>query len=79
MEQAKDMFDRVIKVGDICVYPVRRGSHMWMNRLTVQNISLTYTGAIKVEGLRGDGYPISITSIDRLAIIGRNNIIPFAE
>ncbi len=73
---AKDMFDREIRVGDICVYPVRRGSQMWMNRLTVQRITFDPAGNPRLSGVKGDGYPVSVTSMDRVAIIGRNNEVP---
>ena len=75
----KDMFDREIRVGDVCVYPVRRGSAMWMNRVTVQRISHDPRGAPKLSGVKGDGYPVNVTSLDRVAIIGRDGVVPFAE
>ena len=75
----KDMFDREIKVGDICVYPVRRGSNMWMNRITVNKITHDPRGNAKLSGLKGDGYPVNVTSLDRVALIGRDNVIPFSE
>lgn len=76
---ARDMFDREIKVGDLCVYPVRRGSQMWMNRLVVNKITQDARGRFKLSGLKGDGYTVHVTSLDRVAIIGRDNTVPFAE
>ena len=75
----RDMFDREIRVGDICVYPVRRGSKMWMNRITINRITHDVKGQPKLNGVKGDGYPVNITSLGRVAIIGRNNLVPFAE
>lgn len=75
----KDMFDREIRTGDICVYPVRRGSSMWMNRFTIQAIGRTPHGGVKLSGVKGDGYPVNVTSLSRVAIIGRDNVIPFVE
>lgn len=75
----RDMFDREIKVGDICVYPVRRGSKMWMNRLVIQKIAHDPRGKPKLSGQKGDGYPVNITSLNRVALIGRGNVIPFSE
>ena len=78
-ETPRDMFDREIRVGDICVYPVRRGSKMWMNRITINIITHDAKGQPKLSGIKGDGYPVNITSLGRVAIIGRNNLVPFAE
>ena len=75
----KDMFERVIKTGDICVYPVRRGSKMWMNRITVLKISHDESGKAKMSGQKQDGYAVNVTSLDRVAIIGREGTIPFCE
>lgn len=81
MENAtpKDFLDREIRVGDICVYPVRKGSSMWINRVTVQRITRDPAGGFKVHGMKGDGYPVVVTSMDRLTIVGRNNVIPFQD
>lgn len=79
MQTPCDMFGREIKVGDICVYPVRRGSKMWMNRLVIQKVSHDPRGKPKLSGQKGDGYPVNITSLDRVALIGRDNVIPFSE
>lgn len=75
----EDMFGREIRVGDLCVYPVRRGSAMWMNRLTVQKISYNLRGEAKLSGVKQDGYPVNVTSLDRVALIGRDNVVPFVE
>lgn len=72
----KDCLDREIRVGDICVYPVRRGSSMWMNRITVQRIS-NANDTFKLHGIKDDGYQVSVSSLDRVALIGRDNMIPF--
>lgn len=75
----RDIFDREIRIGDLCVYPVRRGSSMWMNRLTVQKISHNVKGEPKLSGQKQDGHPVNITSIDRVVLIGRDNVVPFLE
>ena len=78
-EVAKDMFGREVRVGDICVYPVRRGSQMWMNRVSVMKISHDPRGAPKLSGQKQDGYPVTVTSLERVAIIGRGQLIPFMD
>ncbi len=79
LQTAKDMFGREIRVGDLCVYPVRRGSSMWMNRITINNIVHDPRGVPGLSGVKGDGYPVKVTSLGRVAIIGRNNTVPFSE
>jgi len=76
---AKDMFDREIRLGDICIYPVRRGSQMWCNRVTILKITHDIAGNPKLHGQKQDGYPVKVTSLDRVAIIGRDNVIPYME
>lgn len=75
----RDMFDREIRLGDICVYPVRRGSQMWMNRITVQKLSHDPRGEPRLSGVKQDGYPVNVTSLDRVAIIGRDGLVPYSE
>lgn len=74
-----DFLGREIRVGDVCTYPVRRGSNMWLNRVVIQRISHDPRGEPKLSGLKQDGYPVSVTSLDRVVIVGRNNIVPSLE
>ena len=76
-EAPKDFLGRELKVGDVCVYPVRRGSKMWLNRITIQRIS--HTNGPKLHGIKGDGYPVNVTSLDRVCLVGRDNMVPFME
>ncbi len=78
-EIPKDCCGRLIKLGDICVYPVRQGSKMWMSRMIVQQISHDPRGKPKISGPKSDGYPVTISAVDRITIVGRNNVIPFME
>jgi hypothetical protein len=75
----KDAFDREIRLGDICAYPVRRRSSMWLNKMTVQKITYDVAGNPKIHGQKQDGYKVRVASLDRVVIIGRNNVIPFLE
>lgn len=80
VDRPEDMFNREIKVGDICVYPVRRGSKMWMNVITIMRILKDAKGDYKINGVKKkDGYPVTVSSLDRVAVIGRNNMIPSLE
>ncbi len=76
---AKDFFNRTIKIGDICIYPVRRGAKMWLNRLLIQKISHDPRGEPKVSGIKQDGFPVNVTSLNRVVIVGRDNTVPFSE
>lgn len=71
----KDFLNREIKLGDICVYPVRRGSKMWLNRIVVQKISYNLNNEPLISGLKQDGFPVNISALDRIVIVGRNNTI----
>lgn len=74
--QPFDFLQRLIQPGDICAYPVRRGSKMWLNRLTVQEIVYDPKGNPQVKGRKEDGYPVTISALDRLVLVGRGNV-PF--
>lgn len=74
-----DFLDREIRVGDICVYPVRRRSAMWLNRITVHDIKHGPDGSPRIVGLKGDGHTVSVSTLERVAIVGRSNVIPFQE
>lgn len=72
----KDTWGRELRVGDVCTYPVRRGSKMWMNRLTIQLILLDVAGNPQVKGLNQDGARVTLTSLQNLTLLGRDNTIP---
>jgi hypothetical protein len=50
MNGATDFLGREIKAGDTIVYPVRRGSSMWLNRLLVTQVAS--------DGVDRDGQPL---------------------
>lgn len=74
-----DHFGREIHIGDLCAYPVRRGAKMWINRLTVQKLTHDLKGNPKISGVKGNGYSVSVTSLDRVVLVGRDNTVPFME
>jgi hypothetical protein len=49
-----DFFGHSIKIGDVCVYPMRRGSKMWMQIIRVDGIELTDNGYV-LTGYDGNG------------------------
>lgn len=77
--KVKDMLDRDILVGDICVYPVRRGSKLWMNRIVVKSITVDDLGKPTVVGIKQDNYPVRVKALDRLAIVGRDGMLGYVQ
>lgn len=60
----KDKFSRAIKVGDVVVYPVRRGSCLYLNHATVTGVdgsALLATTDMNVK--------VKIRVVDRCAIV----------
>lgn len=53
-QQPKDYMGRVIECGHVLVYPVRRGSQMWMNKCRVTGIEARPSGCV-VIGYDPDG------------------------
>jgi len=76
---AKDFLGREIRIGDICVYPVRRGSSMWLNRLLVQSFAQDVDGSFKLKGQNFNGNSVTVSSLERVVIIGRDNTVPMLE
>ena len=74
-----DFMGRVIKEGDVCVYPTRRGSNLWLNKIKVSSFNWGDDGVPVVNGVKPDGYSVTITQISRLVIIGRDDHIPYME
>lgn len=75
--KANDMLGREILVNDLCVYPVRRGSKLWMNRIIIKSIGVDDKGSITLVGMKQDGYPVRVKALDRVAIVGRDGMLPY--
>jgi hypothetical protein len=74
MSKPLDFTDREIKVGDTCVYPVRRGSSMWLQKMTVSQIEFeTRPGAAapsyKLRGYNNVGRKVTVTSLKNTIVI----------
>jgi len=59
-----DFLGREIKAGDLVVYPVRRGSSMWMSRMTVLS-----TEGGKLAGNNPEGRRVSLTSLGNVVVV----------
>lgn len=65
----KDFRGREIKVGHLLVYPVRRGSSMWLSEISVTDID---DGG--VNGTNSKGRRINLSRPDRSVIVeGKRN------
>ena len=67
-ESANDYLGRPIKPGDVVVYPVRRGSRMWLNRLHVQAVEITPRGP-SVSGYNNAGRRIAVHNLENCVIL----------
>lgn len=65
---ALDYLGNPIKVKDIIVYPVRRGSNMWLKKLIVDAVRDTGRG-VRVSGRNEAGNPVSIQNIQNCIVV----------
>lgn len=59
-----DFLGREIKVGQQLVYPVRRGSSMWLTKITVTDL-----GDDTVHGVNDNGRRITLSRPERSVIV----------
>jgi hypothetical protein len=64
-----DYLGNVIKAGDTVVYPVRRGSSMWLNKLNVLAVQDTPRGTC-LSGTNDTGRRISIYNLSNCVVVG---------
>ena len=65
---ALDYLGNEITVRDTIVYPVRRGSAMWMKKLIVDAVRDT-TNGVRVSGRNEAGNPVSIQNIQNCVVV----------
>ncbi len=63
-----DFVGREIKAGDTIVYPVRRGSDMWLKKLVVQQIVDSPSGSV-VSGMNDVGRRISLKNLNNCIVV----------
>ena len=68
MIEAKDFMGKTIKASDIICYPVRRGSSMWLKKLTVLAVQKTPRGTC-VSGTNDTGRRISIYNLSNCVVV----------
>ena len=60
----KDFLGREIKAGDLVVYPVRRGSSMWMSKMTVDS-----TEGGKLRGSNPEGRLVQLSNLSNVVVV----------
>ena len=68
MTVARDFVDREIKAGNTIAYPVRRGSKMWLNKLTVQQVCEGPKGP-QVSGVNSKGRRVAVTNLGNVVVV----------
>jgi len=64
MNPVVDFMGREIAAGNVIVYPVRRGSLMWLNKLNVQHVEDD-----KVIGYNNLGRRVTITNLANVVVV----------
>jgi len=65
---AKDFLGNDINTTDTIVYPVRRGSQMWLKKLVVDAVRDTGNG-VRVTGRNAAGNPVSIQNVQNCVVV----------
>ncbi len=63
-----DFLDKPIRGGDTIVYPVRRGSQMWLNTLQVEAVRETGKGKF-VSGSNAAGRRVTIHNLKNCIVV----------
>ena len=66
--EALDFLENPIEVNDTIIYPVRRGSNMWMKKLVVNAVRST-TNGVRVSGTNESGHPVSIQNVHNCTVV----------
>lgn len=65
----KDCVGREIKAGCTILYPVRRGSSMWLSRMQVQQVVSGETGRAYVSGFNTDGRRVYVRNLELAVVV----------
>ena len=61
---SRDFIGRAIAAGNTVVYPVRRGSNMWLNKLAVTQVADDH-----ITGFNGDGRRITVKNLNNCVVV----------
>lgn len=67
MNQVKDFLGREIRAGDMVVYPVRRGSSMWLKKLRIQQVEPGPKP--RISGYNDLGRLVTIFNVDSCVVV----------
>ena len=71
MSKLIDFMGRVIRAGDLIVYPWRRGSRMGLNKMNVTQVTDTSVG-----GYGNTGRPMKVTNLKNVVVVERPQTEP---
>lgn len=71
MNNPTDFLGRTITVGDTLVYPVRRGSKMWLNRIIV-----TKAESDTIYGTSLQSRMVKLTNLNNTVVVRPGEITP---
>jgi len=71
MNKPIDFLGRVIQAGDTLVYPVRRGSKMWLNRIRVTKSEIDI-----ILGDSPEGRSVRLSNLKNTVVIRPGEITP---
>jgi len=74
MSKLIDFLGRVIRAGDLIVYPWRRGSQMGLNKMSVTQVTDS-----SVDGYSNTGRPVKITNVKNVVVVERPQTEPPTE
>jgi hypothetical protein len=61
---SRDFIGRAIAAGDTVVYPVRRGSSMWLNKMNVTQVADDH-----ITGFNSDGRRITVKNLNNTVVV----------
>ena len=73
MSKLIDFLGRIIRAGDLIVYPWRRGSQMGLNKMNVTQVTDNSVG-----GYSTTGRPVRITNVKNVVVVERPQTEPSA-
>jgi len=71
MSEATDFLGRSIAVDDTLIYPVRRGSRMWLNRIVVSKVESDV-----IHGANPQGRRVQLTNLNNTIVVRPGKITP---
>ena len=71
MNEVTDFLGRIIEIDDVLVYPVRKGSKMWLSRFTVSKIE-----SDAIHGTNPAGRRVKLTNLANCVVVRPRSMTP---